>query len=152
MEACITFFHPFSEPVRAKETAMKMAHLRKTGQEVSKAAVEGLWKKLHELWTKSPLAFVEFVRHSRKRSHKIHDRATLSILLHLELIDQGRDGDFPVHDAYRELVSACVEGDGLAMMLHRPFAGDDSAVSKTVTLQSGVPATQHIVDDIVRYL
>ncbi len=130
---------------------MKIARLRKTGKQVNRKAVEGLWKILYQLWETDALAFVEFARHSRKRSYVIKDRRILAYLASLGLIDtKGRD--FPVHDAVRELVALCVEGDGIQTMLYRPFEDDGIAVSVIQELLSGKPATCHIVDSVLKKL
>lgn len=137
------FFHPFSEPERAKEIAMKMARLRKTGVQVSAEAVENLWLRLYALWQRDPLSFIELVRHARKRNYQIEEPTILKNLYGLGFIADGRN--FPVHDSIRELIGATVEGDGIRMMLFRPFQNDDKAVSELVTLRSGDRACVHIV-------
>jgi len=127
---------------------MKMA-MRKTGKLVNKSVVENLWRKLYELWLHDPIVFVELVRHSRRRSHQI-SRGSLRALAQLELIADGRD--YPVHDAYRDLIAECVEGDGIEMMLHRPFKEDGSKVSQIVELRSGTKATAHIASKALELL
>ena len=122
---------------------MKMARLRKTGVEVVGDAVEVLWQRVYSLWTQDPLAFIELVRHARKRSHEINDPMIQRILYQGGFLGDTRG--LPVHDAVRELIAATVEGDGIRMLLFRPFADDNKAVSEIVTLRSGDAACLHIV-------
>lgn len=122
---------------------MKMARLRKTGVEVARSAVEVLWRRMFNLWNQDPLAFIELVRHARKRSHEINDVMIQRVLVQGGFLGQSRG--MPVHDAVRELIATTVEGDGIRMMLFRPFADDNKAVSEIVTLRSGDTATLHIV-------
>lgn len=122
--------------------------LRKTGQPVNKRAVETLWKNLHSLWTLDPMGFIELVRKSRKRKYRIfNDPHALHKLVQGGFCD-ARNG-YCVHDSYRELINACVEGKGLHMVLHRPFMGDDKPVAKTVTLRNQLTVTPHLVDEVM---
>lgn len=118
------------------------ATMRKTEKSVNREAVEGLWKKLFTLWVANPLGFVDFVAHSRSRSCEIVNQLTVRQLLQLGLVDSRQR--LPVHDAIRELVATCVEGEGITTMLYRPFAGEDTPISVTSTLLSGQKATHHI--------
>lgn len=125
--------------------------LRKTGKPVNRRAVETLWGNLHELWSQAPLAFIELVRKSRKRKHQIFsDPMTLHNLAALGFVDEERG--YVVHDAYRELIDACVEGKGLHMVLHRPFMDDDKPLAETVTLRNQITATPHLVDGVMNLL
>ncbi len=124
--------------------------LRRTGKPVNTAAVEGMWQTLARLYKESPLTFVEFVRKARKRKYQVFtDSVTRRNLLTLDLIDRQTG---TVHDAYRELVAACVDGDGLQMVLYRPFKGDENAMAELVTLRNGRKANPHIVDGILSLL
>ncbi len=124
--------------------------LRRTGTSVNPAAVEGLWQTLARLYKESPITFIEFVRKARKRRYQIFtDQVTLSNLLSLDLIDRKTGA---VHDAYRELVAACVDGDGIQMVLFRPFQGDDKPLAELVTLRNGRKANPHIVDGVLKLL
>lgn len=125
--------------------------LRKTGKPVNRRAVERLWQNLLHLWNEAPLSFIELVRKSRKRKYRVFtDSTTLHNLTALGFCD-ARSG-YCVHDSYRELIDACVEGKGLHMVLHRPFEGDDKPVAETVTLRNQLTATPHLVDGVMSLL
>jgi len=125
--------------------------LRKTEKPVKRRAVETLWQNLLQLWNEAPLSFIELVRKSRKRKHQIFsDQNTLHSLVALGFVDEDRR--HCVHDSYRELIDACVEGKGLHMILHRPFADDDKPMAETVILRNQITATTHLVDAVMNLL
>ncbi len=125
--------------------------LRKTGKPVNRRAVECLWQNLLHLWNVAPLSFIELVRKARKRKHQIFtDPTTLHNLVALGFVDEDRG--YCVHDSYRELIEACVEGKGLHMVLHRPFKDDDKPIAETVTLRNQITATPHLVDGVMNLL
>ncbi len=130
-----------------------MATLRLSGREVNGRAVLGLFAKLQALWALNPVLFVEFVRHSRTRSYQpFGGRGTLKVLLNLGLVGEGRGS--PVHDAIRDLVAVCVEGDGLAMRLFHPLEGaeQDSRPEPTAKLRDGTVVNPRIVATILMRL
>ena len=81
-----------------------MSTLRLSGRSVNGVAVTRLFAKLQRLWDANPLSFVEFVRHSRKRTYKpFGGKGQIALFLQMGLVDIGRES--PVHDAIRDLVA-----------------------------------------------
>lgn len=128
---------------------MKMARLRKSGKRVSARAVHNMWVPLEHLWLYQPRMLVEFARHARDRRHQPLGRSTFHVLGELGLIGGGNK--FPVHDAYRDLVDECVEGDGLTTDFRHPFEEKYTEAPKA-TMRDGTPATVHIVASILEEL
>lgn len=145
------FFHfTLSARKGGKATAM-LRKLRRSGRKVNDAAVERMWGNLHHLWTDAPLSFIELVRKSRTRKHRVFsDPSTLHNLTALGFCDPR--SDYAVHDAYRELIQACVENKGLKMVLCGPWMDDGEPIDERVALKGEMTGTPHLVDGVMDLL
>ncbi len=145
------FFHFTLSARKGGKATIMLRKLRRTGRKVNEAAVENMWQKLHLLWDQAPLSFIELVRKSRTRKHRIFgDPCTLHNLTVLGFCD--RRSEYAVHDAYRELIGACVENKGLKMVLCRPWMDDGEPIDERVSLKGNATGTPHLVDGVMDLL
>ncbi len=115
---------------------------------MNEASIESMWGNLHTLWTQAPLSFIELVRKARTRKHRIFNDPSTSFLEYF--IDPRSNG--AVHDTYRELIGACVENNGLKMVLCRPWMDDGEPIDERVALKGNMTGTPHLVDGVMDLL